>query len=85
MTPTPNMLFPYTPTPLPPISATAPVVIKASQWRVWAFADDAIMVWQQIGPSRTQVIQVAIIVVIIIAFAMLGIKWLQSITNKGDL
>jgi len=82
--PTPNPLFPATPTPLP-APPTAQVAIQAAQWRVWAFADDAIMVWTEIGPSRTQVIQVAIIVVIVIAFAMLGIKWLQSITNKGDL
>lgn len=82
---TPNPLLPSTPTPLPPPMMTAAVQIQASEYRVWAFADDAIMVWQQIGPSRTQVLQVGIIVVIVIAFAMLGIKWMQSITNKGDL
>lgn len=75
---------PPTPTWLPP-APTAPVQIAAKSWRIWAFADDTIMVWQQITPARTQVIQVAIILVIIIAFAMIGIKWLQSLTNKGDL
>jgi hypothetical protein len=79
-----NPLFPATPTALP-IAPTAQVAIQSSDWRVWAFADDAIMVWHQITPARTQVIQVGIIVVIVIAFAFLGIRWLQSITNKGDL
>ncbi len=79
-----NPLFPPTPTALPPASA-APIAIQSSAWRVWAFADDALMVWQQIGPSRTQVIQVAILVVIVIAFLALAIKWAQSLTNQGDL
>ncbi len=79
-----NPLVPPTPTFLP-IAPTAQVAIKASNWRIWKFADDTVMVWQQAGPARTQVIQVAIIVAIIIAFAFMGIKWLQSITNKGDL
>lgn len=77
-------LVPPTPTMLPP-APVAPITYSVNAWRIWAFADDAVMVWQQITPARTQVIQVGIIVVIVIAFAFLGIKWLQSITNKGDL
>jgi hypothetical protein len=76
-------MFPPTPTPLPPAPA-APVVVSAANWKIWKFADDAIMVWQQIGPSRTQVFQVAVILVIVIAFIWLVMKWVQGLTKEGD-
>jgi hypothetical protein len=43
------------------------------------------MVWQQIGPNKTQVIQIAIIVVIVIGFAMFAIRKIQALTTTtGD-
>ena len=79
-----NPLIPATPTFMP-TAPIAPVAIQYSAWRIWAFADDAVMVWQQITPARPQVIQIAIIVIIVIAFVALATKWAQSFTNQGDL
>jgi hypothetical protein len=76
-------LIPPTPTLMP--MATAQVAIQSSSYRIWKFTDDAIMLWQWATPARTQVIQVAILMLILIAFAFLAIKWIQSLTNEGNL
>jgi hypothetical protein len=73
-------MYPATPTPLPP-AELAPISLNANMWRIWNFADDAIMVWQQMGSSRTQVFQVALLLVLLIGFVYLVITWLQSLTE----
>jgi hypothetical protein len=52
-----------------------------ANWRLWNFVDEAVMVWQQITPARTQVIQIAILVVIILGAALMFIVWIQSLTS----
>lgn len=78
-------MFPATPTPLPP-AGTPQVIIEASNWRIWRFADEAIMVWQQGKIYHADlVVQLGIILIIIIAFVYLTRKWLQGISNEGEL
>ena len=76
-------LIPPTPTALP--QATAQVAIQASNYRIWRYTDEALTLWQMATPARTQVLQVAILMLIIIAFVFLAIKWLKSLTNEGAL
>lgn len=76
-------MFPPTPTALP-AAPLAPIVLNPTNWRIWAFSDDFIMVWQQAGSSRTQAIQVAIILIILIAFTFLAMKWIQGLTKTGE-
>lgn len=78
-----NPLLPPTPTLLPNI--VAPITINASNYRIWKFTDEAITLWQIATPARTQVFQVAILVVIVIVFVFLAIRWIQSLTNEGDM
>lgn len=59
-----NPLVPPTPTMLPP-APPAPILINAANWRIWKFTDESIMVWQQMTPARTQVLQIAILLVVI--------------------
>lgn len=82
--PTPPWFKPTpTPLPAPPI---APVLINARAWRIWSYTDEALMIWHQMGPTKTQVIQIAVLLVIFIAFATLGIRWIKTITNQiGDI
>lgn len=76
-------MYPPTPTPLPP-PPIAPVVVNANAWRIWNFADDAVTMWNSyLGHSRAQVLQIAIIVVLVILFVFLLINWLQTITDEG--
>ena len=76
-------LVPPTPTIIP--MATAQVAIQASSYRIWKYTDEALMLWQMATPARTQVLQVAILILIIIAFVFLAIKWIQGLTNEGSL
>lgn len=80
-------LFPATPTALPPPPPLpgGGITINPNAWRMWTFVDEAIMVWQQITPARTQVLQVAIIMGIIIMFIFLAIRWVQGLTDEGNL
>lgn len=75
-----NPLVPPTPTPMPP-APPAPIVIDVAQWRIWNFVDEAVMVWQQITPARTQVFQVAIIVAIVIIAVAGLIYWIQGLSE----
>lgn len=77
-------LMPPTPTPLPPAPA-APILINAAQWRMWNFTDDAIMIWQQITPARTQVLQVAILLGIIVVFIFWVMGLIKSLTDEGNI
>jgi hypothetical protein len=74
------LLVPPTPTPMPP-APPAPIVIDVSQWRIWNFVDEAVMVWQQITPARTQVFQVAILVAIIIIAVVAFISLFQGLSE----
>ncbi len=76
-------MFPPTPTAM--VNHVAPVVISAAKYRIWNFTDEAIMLWQWATPARTQVLQVAVLIAILAAFVFIVIRWIQSLTNEGDL
>jgi hypothetical protein len=76
-------LIPPTPTLLP--NVIAPVSIQASSYRIWKFTDEALTLWQMATPARTQVFQIAILVVILIIFVFLATKWVQSLGHEGDI
>lgn len=73
-------IIPATPTALPP-APIAPVTINENAYRIWRYTDEALMVWQQIGPSRTQVFQVAIILVIVIAAVYMIYRWVSALVE----
>jgi len=79
-----NPLVPPTPTWLP-AAPPAPIIIHASQWRIWKFTDKMIMIWQQIGPARTQVLQIAILLAIILIALGGFIVWIKSLTDSGNM
>lgn len=78
-------MFPPTPTALP-AAPVAPIVLNSAQWRIWAFTDEAIMVWQQ--AQRIQagtVIQIAVILIIVIFFAWYVVSQTKNLTQENDL
>lgn len=78
-----NPLIPSTPTALPQL--VAPITINAANYRIWKFTDEALTLWQMATPTRTQVFQIAILVVILIVFVFLATKWIQSLGHEGDI
>lgn len=74
-----NPLVPPTPTPLPPVLPPLPVDIAESNYRIWKFTDEAVMIWQQVGPARTQVFQVALLLVIVVAAAYMIYRWVAAL------
>lgn len=71
-------IIPATPTALPP-APIAPVTINENAYRIWRYTDEALMVWQQIGPTRTQVFQVAIILVIVLGAVYMIYRWVSAL------
>jgi hypothetical protein len=72
--------MPPTPTPLPPPGP--PLITLPSGYNIWNFADEAIMIWNTAGSSRTQVIQIAIIVIIVVAAVVLLTRYVRSIMEE---
>jgi hypothetical protein len=55
--------------------------------RMWGWADDAIAVWNRAGPQYTDVIQVVVIAVIVLAGLMIvwrSIRALMKPTPSGE-
>jgi len=78
-------MYPPTPTPLAAAPAS-PLVFDAGLWRIWAFADDAIMIWQQMQRHNMgTVIQIAVILVIIIFFVWYVVNQTRNLTQENDL
>lgn len=77
------VLIPPTPTALPQI--VAPITINASNYRIWKFTDEALTLWQMATPARTQVFQIAILVVILIVFVFLATRLIQSLGHEGNI
>lgn len=78
-------MFPSTPTPLP-LAPTPAVVVDPHVWRVWAFADDTIMVWQQGQLFHADtVIQIGLLLVIVIFFVYYVYMLMNKVTNEGEL
>lgn len=73
-------MYPPTPTPLPP-APLAPITLNANMWRIWNFADDTIMVWQQFGRGPQQVLQITVLMVMLIGFVFLVRHWLTGVTE----
>lgn len=78
-------MFPPTPTPLAAV-VSVPVSINSSAWRIWAFTDEAIMLWNRANDYQFgTVIQIAILVIMIIFFVVYLTRLAQSLTNEGEL
>jgi hypothetical protein len=78
-------MFPPTPTPLP-AAPVAPIVLDATRWRVWAFTDEAIMIWQQMQRHNMgTVIQIAVILIIVIFFVVYITRLAQALTDEGTV
>lgn len=73
--------MPPTPTALPPGSPM--ITLNASDWRIWNYTDEAIQAWN-FHPNLGTVIQIAIIIIIIVAFVGLMIRLVQGYMNTGD-
>jgi hypothetical protein len=79
--------FPPTPTPIPlPDPAQAPIQIDniIQSYRIWQFADDAVGVWNRIGAAGTQVIQIAVIIVIVVLSMFLIMRFVRSLSNESE-
>lgn len=73
------------PTPtLLPNPGIPPVNINSSNFRIWNFTDESIMIWQQMGSSAQNVFQIALILVIIIVAIGVVMFWIKQIPNESD-
>lgn len=78
-----NPLVPPTPTLLPaPVVTTVPINVAA--WRLWAFADDTVGIWNMINPSHTQTVQILIIVGIIVSAIFIFMSLIKGLADTGD-
>jgi len=72
-----------TPTPLPPMVGTPMININAADWGIWQYTGYALQSWNRLE-SGTDVIQIAVLIVIVIGFVSLLIIWLPKINNNQD-
>jgi hypothetical protein len=72
-----------TPTAYPTVEAIdMPITaVNASDWSIWEFTDEAISIWNY-EPTLGQVIQTAIIIILVISFMMILIKNLQQLQEN---
>lgn len=78
-------MFPPTPTFIP-IPAVMPVTVDSSQWRIWKFTDEAIMLWNQSNRWQLAVVfQIGVIAAIIIGFVFFAMRISKAMTDSGDL
>lgn len=78
-------MFPPTPTALP-VAPAAPINVNPSDWRIWQFADEAIMIWNRANDFHAgTVIQIAVLLVMIIFFVVYLTRLATSLTNEGAL
>jgi hypothetical protein len=70
------------PTPTPyAYEAVEYITLNASDWSIWNFADDAINVWNY-EPLLGQLVQTALVIVLVIIFVVVLIRQLQKL--QGD-
>lgn len=70
-------MFP-TPTPYSPPAGTPVIQINVDDFGLWEYAPQALNVWNTVGSERTQMLQIAIIIILIVATVVLLprlIKW----------
>lgn len=72
-----------TPTRLPS-GGIPPVSIDSSNFRIWNFVDESIMIWQQMGASAQNVFQIALIVTILIVAVGVIYVWVKRIPDEDD-
>ena len=74
------------PTPTPRATPGAPLITMPdmANVRIWSFSDDAVAWWNRGGVSATQVIQIAIVVVIVIAGTLYIAKLVRSLTDESE-
>ena len=78
-------MFPPTPTPLPAVMSV-PVTIDYSQFRIWAFTDEAIMLWNRANDIHGgTVIQIGVILVILIGYVIYLTRLAQGLTAEREL
>lgn len=71
-----------TPTPFAYGTIDHGITINSSDYRIWSFADDAINVWNY-NPAVGQVIQTAIIIILVIAFVSVIRSNLQMLQDDS--
>lgn len=71
------------PTPTPWAYETTEYIttINPSDWSVWSFADDAINVWNY-NPVVGQVVQTAIVVILVVTFLVILVRQLQELQSR---
>lgn len=75
------MYPPPTPTPLA-YAVHQYVTINPNDWAIWQFADESINYWNYYH-NLGLVIQIAIIVIMVIAFVVLMIRLIQQTMNEN--
>jgi hypothetical protein len=71
-----------TPTPFPDM---APMVnIPVDNFRIWNFAKDAVGFWNEFGSERTDVLQYAVLLVIVVISILVLVNLLRDILPDDD-
>lgn len=76
------MYPPATPTPFAYEVTEYITALNPTDYSVWSFADDAINVWNY-QPGFGQMVQVAILIILVIAFLMILIRELQKLRDDS--
>lgn len=76
--------YPPTPTPLGPApTMEVTLAVSAQNYRLWAYTDSVIMVWNESNRFYfATMVQIAILVAIIIIFVYAAIQWIESLTEN---
>lgn len=84
------MQIPYTPTPWPePFSnpnafGQGPLINLPSGYTVWGFADDTVGVWNRMGSTNTQAIQIALLLVIVFLSVYFIVRLVRSLSSESS-
>jgi hypothetical protein len=71
-----------TPTPFPDLPPMVNVPID--QFRIWNFAKQAVGIWNEFGTSRTDILQWAILLVIVVVSVVILVNLLRDILPSDD-
>jgi hypothetical protein len=72
------------PTPTAPPPPPPPGITIPGSYNIWYFADDAVGWWNQLGSDKTQVLQIAVIVVIVFVSMLLITSYVRSFSNESE-
>ena len=74
------------PTPTPWATPSAPLITMPdmANFRIWSYADEAVAWWNRAGSSATQVIQIAVVLVIVVAGTLFIAKLVRSLSDENE-